>query len=204
MDGNQLDMKVKTAKYVDKNNTICQEFNFAHPKTKSTVNQIYNGHFTGSQLWKKDSKEYEKVISTYNRSVKIMFDLPWGTHRRLIEPLTGDTHVSRILVKRYMSFIDKIKKSSKSSLKQLLEVVKKDVRLTTGHNMRSIMMLAEKNTVEELEVGNVDFDYFKLEDDEEWKVKIAQEIIDVRHGGLEVPGMEADELKEILDYICTG
>ena len=204
MDGNQMDMKVITAKYVDKNNTICQEFHFAHPKTKSTVNNIYNGHFTGSQLWKIDSKEYEKVISTYNRSVKIMFDLPWATHRRLIEPLTGDKHVSRILVRRYMSFINKIEKSSKSSLKQLLEVVKNDVRLTTGHNLRSIMMLAEKNTIEDLEVENADFDYYKLEENEEWKANIAQEIIDIRHGGLEVPGMEADELKEILDYICTG
>ena len=68
MDGNQLDMRVKTAK----NNTICQEFHFAHPKAKSTINGIYNGHFTGSQLWKLDSREYDKVLSTYNKSVKIM------------------------------------------------------------------------------------------------------------------------------------
>ena len=103
-----------------------------------------------------------------------------------------------------MSFIDKIKKSSKSSLKQLLEVVKNDVRLTTGHNLRSIMMLAEKNTIEDLEVENADFEYYKLEENEEWKANIAQELIDIRHGGLKVPRMEADELKEILDYICTG
>ena len=115
MDGNQLDMKVKSARNVDKNNTICQEFHFAHPKTKSTLNNIYNGHFTGSQLWKVGSKEYEKVLSTYNRSVKIMFDLPWATHRFFIEPMTGNHHVRRILVRRYMSFIDKIKKCSKST-----------------------------------------------------------------------------------------
>ena len=82
-------MKVIPARYVDKNNTICQEFHFAHPKTKSTINNIYNGHFTGSQLWKVGSKEYEKVLSTYNRSVKIMFDLLWTTSWFLIELLTG-------------------------------------------------------------------------------------------------------------------
>ena len=85
--------------------------------------------------------------SSYNRSVKIMFDLPWATHRFFIEPLTGNQHVSRILVRRYMAFIDKIKKSSKSSRKQLLEVVKDDVRLTTGHNLRTSMMLTNKNTI---------------------------------------------------------
>ena len=112
MDGNQLDIKVKSAKYVDKHITICQEF--------------------------------------HNKSVKTIFDLPWAIHRFYIEPLTGNHHVSRILVRRYMSFIDKIKKSSMSSLKQLLDVVKDDVRLTTGHNLRKIMMLANKNTNGEL------------------------------------------------------
>ena len=56
-----------------------------------------------------------------------------------------------------MSFINKIKKSSKSSLKQLLDVVKDDVRLRTGHNLRTIIMLANKNTIGELNAGNVDF-----------------------------------------------
>ena len=54
-----------------------------------------------------------------------MYDLSWATYRYLIEPLTGSPHVSRIL-------LEKIEKSSKSSLKQLLEVSKKDVRQTTG------------------------------------------------------------------------
>ena len=57
------------------------------------------------------------------------------------------------------------------------------------------MMLAEKNTIEDLEVENADFDYYKLKENEEWKVNIAHELIDIRHGGHEVPGMEADELK---------
>ena len=34
MEGNQLDIKVKAARYIDKNNSIAQEFYFAHPDTK--------------------------------------------------------------------------------------------------------------------------------------------------------------------------
>ena len=81
MDGNQLDVKVKAAKFIDKNNSICQELYFAHPEFKVRTNNIYNGHWTGSQLWKFGSKEVEKLESTYNRSVKNMFDLPYATHR---------------------------------------------------------------------------------------------------------------------------
>jgi hypothetical protein len=52
MDENQLDIKVKAAKYNDKRNSIAQEFHFAHPETKVKINNIYNGHWTGSKLWR--------------------------------------------------------------------------------------------------------------------------------------------------------
>ena len=51
-DRNQLDVKIKSSKYIDKNNSLLQEFYFAHPETKVKVNNIHNNHFTGSQLWK--------------------------------------------------------------------------------------------------------------------------------------------------------
>ena len=38
VDGNQSDIKVKTAKYVDKCNSLSQEFFFAHPSTRNKVN----------------------------------------------------------------------------------------------------------------------------------------------------------------------
>ena len=142
--------------------------------------------------------------STYNRSVKIMYDLPWATHRYLMEPLVGSQHVSRILAKRYLSFIDKVKKSGKTSVKELLDLIRKDVRLTTGHNLRSIMILAGKNSIEEMEVGKTDFEYHKVEESEEWRIKFIKELIDLRHGDLQVTGMNVDELKEILEYLCTS
>ena len=46
IDGGQVDIKVKAAKYVDKCNSLEQEFFFAHPETKVKLNKIYNSHFT--------------------------------------------------------------------------------------------------------------------------------------------------------------
>ena len=204
IDGNQLDMKIKAAKYVDKNNSLCQEFYFAHPSTKVHLNNVYNGHFTGSQLWQFGSKEMEKFESTYNRSVKIMYDLPWGTHRFFIEPLTSKPHLRRILVKRYLSFIEKINSSKKRALKALLELVKTDVRTNTGSNLRWIMLMAGMNKILDLtEAGTDIIEYHKVPESQTWKINFLKEIIDVQQGELEVPGMVKDELDQILDYICT-
>ena len=102
--------------------------------------------------------------STYNRSVKIMFDLPWATHRYFIEPLTGDAHVSRLLLRRYLSFISKVELSKKSPLKILLGIARSDVRSVTGSNLRRIM--SGKNSMDELK--NVDIPYNVVPADQAW------------------------------------
>ena len=203
MDGSQLDIKVKSAKYIDKNNSICQEFYFAHPQTKVKLNNIYNGHFTGSQLWKLGSKELDKFESTYNRSVKIMYDLPWATHRYLIEPLTGLPHFRRTLVRRYLSFINMIRKSSKNAIIQLLEIVKADVRQTTGSNLRTIMMLTDNDSIEQLDANSGDIEYHEIPDSETWRVDFVKEIVELKNGDIELPGFDRKELEEILDFLCT-
>ena len=60
MDGNQLDMKIKRASYIDKNNSKLQEFHFVHPMTNIQLTNTDNKHFTDSQLWMIGSIEYEK------------------------------------------------------------------------------------------------------------------------------------------------
>ena len=204
MNGNQLDIKIKRAKYIDKNNSLLQEFHFAHPQTKVKVNNIFNNHFTGSQLWKFGSNELEKFESTYNKSIKIMYDLPVATHRFFIEPLSGVPHMRRILVRRYLSFIENIRRSSKVSLNQLLELVQRDVRMTTGANLRLIMIMAELGRIEDLNLGKVDFEYHKVKKIDEWKIGFVQEIVDVKQEELNITGMDLAEIEEILEYLCTS
>jgi hypothetical protein len=200
-DRNQLDAKVKTSRYIDKNNSLMQEFYFAKPETKVQVNKIYNSHFTGSQLWDLGSREVEKLESTYNKSVKIMLCLPWATHRYLVEPLTGTPHVSRLLISRYLSFVNKLESSQKSPLKTLLDIAKKDVRSITGSNLRRIMLLSGRKSVEDLK--NVDVPYHVVPDDEVWRVGFVKELIDIKCGSLVVPGMLQTELEDIMSYLCT-
>ena len=133
-----------------------------------------------------------------------MNDVPFATHKFLIEPISGTPHMSRTLVRRYLSFIDQIKKSKKLALRQLLDIAQSDVRTTTGGNLRFIMISTEKNRIEDLKAGNVDFAYHTAIEDDEWKINFVKELIDVRNDHLDVAGMDSDELEEILEYLCSG
>ena len=142
-------------------------------------------------------------MATCNRSVKIMYDLPWGTHRYFMEPLTGLAHTSRTLAKRFLSFTESIRNSSKSALKSLLNIVQSDVRSIAGHNLRTIMLLTGKTRIQDLKSGDTDFEY-KIPEEELWRVSMIKELVDIKEHDLFVPGFEEEDIEEILDYISTG
>ena len=124
-------MRTKNAQYIGKNIEINQEFQFVHPSTKIRVNSIYNSSCYGSPLWNLFGSGALTIQASYNKSVKVMLDLPYETHRSLIEPLTEEKHVKLVLIKRFLGFMDKIRKSDKLALKMLQLEAMRDVRSVT-------------------------------------------------------------------------
>ena len=205
IDGCSLDMNIKKAQYISKNIELNQEFHFSHPYTRLKLNSIYNSHCYGSPLWDLFGACAVQLESSYNRSVKVMLDLPYATHRSLIEPLTNEVHLRIVLVKRFLSFIQKIKSSGKPPLVMLLSEAISDARSTTGSNMRNIMLTVGKTTVNDVDITDVNnFKYFEIDAKDKWRIPFAREIIEVKANTLEVPGFDEDELKTILEYVCTG
>ena len=104
--GMAKDIKIKRAGYITKNCELIQEFMFAHPKTRFQTNLIFNSHFTGSPIWDLFSPDAIRLENTWNVSFKRMFDLPMETHRYLVEPVSDQMHLKKILIKRFLSFIN--------------------------------------------------------------------------------------------------
>ena len=198
-------MRVKNAMYIEKNIQLNQEFYFAHPATKLLVNRIYNTHFSGSPLWNLFGSGAIKIESSYNRSVKIMLDLPFPTHRKLIEALTEVKHVKKVLISRFLGFMEKITSSSKHAIKMLMDTSKKDVRSVTGGNYRNIMLLLGKTSIEDVKKEDVEkIEYFPLDETEFWKVNAIKEIIDVKNKQLDLENFKTEEIEEMLTFLCTS
>ena len=197
-------MREKRAKYIGKNNEICQEFYFAHPSTKFKINSIWNSHWSGSVLWDLFSPESEQVFGTYNQSVKIMWDIPRSSPRSFTEPLTGAPHLKKVLVKRFLTFIESIKASRKIALKNLFKVVKNDCRSVTGKNLSKIRNLVGKTSVESLVPADAAaISYCEIEERDLWRLGIVSDITDTKFGLSTVDGFSREELKTILVNVCT-
>ena len=150
------------------------------------------------------SEDVIKLESSYNTNVKIVFDLPYNTHRCLIEPITGRRHLRIILMKRFMSFVSQIKKSTKQIPKQMLRIIREDVRSTTGSNLRSILQQTQKVHVDHLQTSDVlQLEYHPVQDEDKWKIHIIKEILSVKSNTLEVKEFDDEDLSDILNHLCS-
>jgi hypothetical protein len=155
IDGCRFAMKQEDTMYIEKNCTINQEFSFAHPSSRFLVNKIYHCPFSGCQLLNLFSKGADKFYSTFNCSMKVMADLPFGTHRNLSGAVSGQQHMSLTLIRNYLNFIQKVRKSFKQVMKQLYSVAKSDVCSTTGSNLRNILLLTDLSSIDDLKPSTV-------------------------------------------------
>ena len=205
LNGMKTDIRIKRADFINKNNDIMQEFYFCHPSTKILINGIYNSHFSGSSLWDLFCKEAVMLENTWNVSMRLMLDLPRETHRYLIEPLSKVPHIRKILIKRFLTFLDQIRKSNKNASKFLLETIISDTRSVTGSNLRNILLQTNKTEVRELVPGDAyTIKYHPIAHDDEWKLKFIHDIVEAKNGKMEVPNISDSDLDNMLTALCTS
>ena len=106
-----------------------------------------------------------------------------------IEPLSGESHIRKVLIKRFLSFIEHIKKSPKKLPEKLFELIKNDVSSVTGSNLRNIMILINKKTIEKLNPTDAEnIIYCSVDDENKWKIEMTKELLEVRAGDLVIEG----------------
>ena len=134
-----------------------------------------------------------------------MYDLPYQTHRYLVEPVSGQLHLKKLLIKRFLSFLKQIRKSSKILPAQLLNTIQFDTRSVTGGNIRRILLLTQKTKVEDITCEDIEnIEYAEISDENMWRVNIIREITNKKFNQLEINGFSEEECEEILQYACVS
>ena len=204
-DGMTRDIRLKKVNFISKNFELLQEFYFAHPNTKLKTTVIYNYHFTGSPLWDLFCDEAKKLENSWNIYVRKAFDLPFTTHRYLIEAVSNHPHLKRILIIRFMSFLKQIEHSSKIIPKQLLSLIWKDTRSITGSNIRGIRSLANWAPFNEISRRSIhELEYFSIPEEEKWRVGIVKELCDFKFGQKQIESMTKENCDKILEYVSCN
>ena len=163
---------------------------------------VFNTFFYGSPLWDMSSRNFEKLEKSWNVSQRLMMSLPRTSHRYLIEPLSRKPHIIKSLKKRFLNFTKKIKGNQKPVLRNTLSVIADDCRSTTGKNLRRLTLETKNFTLD-----NVDFNlnpYLMLPKDQTWRINLAEEIIEIKAGTINLPNIDFKILDSILDFACSA
>ena len=199
------DTMEKRAQYINRVNELNQEFSFAHYSTRIMINNIFNTSFYGSQLWDLFSKEAQRVEKTWNISQRTLLRMPRTSHRYFIEPLSNTRHISFSLMKRFINFIEKVAVSHKYVMRRVFVAVKGDCRSTSSNNLRKIMLLEKKNVADKIVNSEIDdLKYAPIPRNNEWKVQLAKEILDIKSGTIEMKLFDNKDLDEVLNYVTTS
>ena len=197
------DLMEKRAIYINKVNELSQEFYYAHPSTRVRINSIFNSHFYGSPLWDLFGREADRLYKTWNVSQRILLGLPRQSHRYFVEPLSGARHIQYSLFERYIRFVKNIESSEKRALRKAFCSLKRDCRSTTGANLRSLMKLTGKTSVDDVDAGSSrGLTYNLVPDGDEWKIDFAKELIGIKSGDHQT-NLTRTEIDEILHVITT-
>ena len=206
------DLRVKKGIFIQTAMELNQEFSSLPASIRWRLNMLYNSHLSGSNIWKFDSQEASHLVSSWNKNIKVIYDLPWATHRWVLEEITG-SNLKFILFTRFLKFINSIHKSSKPAVKFLYSMVASDVRSVTGSNLRSIMLHTGIQSVPGTMQGYLIKKQrrFKVPELEEWKVPLLHSLLQVRAGDFEIKWDDdaADDEDvhvpcDILANICTS
>ena len=105
---------------------------------------------------------------------------------------------------RFVNFVKNIATSNKTVLRNMLSTIKYDCRSTTGHNLRKIMLMVNKTNVDAITSDDLKIQIYNVvPTDDEWKINVAKEIIEVKSKNMDLGIFDAAELDDILEHILT-
>ena len=198
------DCNIKRAKFISKVHSLNQEFYFAHPNTVIELYNIYTCSFYGSNLWELYSDNVNKLYSSWNTAVKVLFKLPYSTHRYFIEPISEINHVKTMLCSRFIAFNENLRSSPKLCIRLLFNMCKNDARTILCKNVTNI----ERECGLSRDILSKQFvkktlKFSPVHQDNVWKVNIVKELLAIKFNDVQVDNFTHAEIDHMISFLCT-
>ena len=163
------------------------------PEVFMKLVDIYLAHFYGHCLWDLSSKVAEGLWRTWNVTVRTVLDLPFATHRYILEQLCSSKHIKLRLFKRFLNFKERLQCSQNSLVINLLNAQRGDMRSTFSRNCETISS----------HLHNSDSVY-PVPDNSDGKLNLIRELLDIKSGEATLTGLTRADTLWILQDICSN
>ena len=189
------DILSKRGEFISNVHALRQELGSQHPVIFMKLVQIYLSSMYGSNLWDLYSDAARSVFISWNVCIREAFNLPYATHRYILQDISEIPHIRVSLLRRFVKFYFQLKQSSKPSVRNLFRIQKNDVRSTFGRNCQKLCSEMQVSRVENINVSEISMP-IKTPETETWRVPF---ILDLLNPINEISSGERDML---VNYIC--
>ena len=134
------DAKVKRAKFIQKSLEIRDSFGFASPIEIQRALKVYCSSFYESMLWDLSGDGACQVFRAWNTAIKLAWDCPRDTRTYLLQQVlsSGMESAKTSILVRYATFFKNLRNSTSKEVAMLANLVSRDIRTTTGSNLRAV------------------------------------------------------------------
>ena len=204
----RTDVAQKRGAYIGKINSLLQEFHSVTPEVFLKLMNTYALSIYGSNTWDICSADCERLYASFNVTIRNVLKIDRQTHRYLIEPLSGCTHLKTLISSRYSTFYRSLINSKKMSVRFLARLAESDQRTVMGRTLSSLLSICNLKNEElpQLNAGVIkkNMVFSRPPPEDEWRIPLGQELLQLRDiGNLDLPGFTFEEQEEILKHICV-
>ena len=86
----------------------------------------YCTHLYGAQAWNFNDKNVVRIVSTWNRAIRKIWNLPYDSHTIYLCALNEGIHVWDVIFRRFLKMYTCIETSSNSKLSFLAKLSRED------------------------------------------------------------------------------
>ena len=200
----KVDCAAKRGRMIGKVNSLLQEFHYVEPEVMVKLLNIYVTSFYGSNLWDLYSADVDRIFKSWNVTIRNVFDVPWQTHRYLVEVISNCPHPKTLMCSRFVKFTNSLVTSKKNSVRYLGKLNKVDKRTLMGKTLVKIGKDC-KLDVDALTSSLVKrkMSYFSVPSEQTWRRDILLELLDARLGKTSIEHLEKDDFTMMINHLCT-
>ena len=205
------DAKVARARFIDRSVEVRQAFSFASPVEIIRALQVYCTSHYGSMLWDLQGEGAVQYCNSWSTAIKLAWDCPRATRSYLLQEVLacGTTSARSEIMARYGKFFRGLRSSPCREVAILANLVARDIRSTTGSNIRLVWDSSGKNPwcsgPTALRSGLAKAERVEVPEADRWRVKYLGTLLTQRQEW-HYMGHEEQELlvQKLIDSLCIN
>ena len=205
------DCNVARARLIDQTVEVRKSFSFASPVEVLRAMQVYCTSYYGSMLWNLQSEAAQRLYNAWTTAIKLAWDCPRATRTYLVQQvLACDSSSAKTeILARFCKFFRSLRVSQSFEVASLANLISRDVRSSTGANLRAIRDLSGKDpwvdSPTAIKAALVDAEIVKIQDMDKWRVRYLGVLLEQRmewnYLGSED---EKKAVQKLIDSLCIN